>query len=252
MEDYKCKQYVTQHYYGDADYSEETFFKLADFRHTHTGRHDLIDLNLFVLGLEGATVLLSASSLAHVQSNCSYEISKFTLLVFVQNHFTFNIFCLFSFTAIGSATSTGCYSGIRNLSSDNFIVLTPSFHILSTLRPLPINVRITKQGEIVVKINGLDKIIVNGTIENPLLINYISFTTRKWPVSKWFFDCKYNIYDSENQQWPPFFSLPWVLFYLFCFLLLTSTVILFTVRMITYRKELSTAVAIGSLETVPK
>lgn len=71
--------------------------------------------------------------------------------------------------------------------------------VLSAIDPLPLNIRITKQGEIIVKINGLNKVIVNATDKNPLSINYISFSAWGTTEGKWFFDCKNSTSDELEE-----------------------------------------------------
>lgn len=73
-----------------------------------------------------------------------------------------------------------------------------SSDVLSPVNPLPLNIRLSKHGEIIAKINGLNAVVINATVSNPLPIKYISFSAFTLSKAKWFFNCKTDIYSSSD------------------------------------------------------
>lgn len=82
------------------------------------------------------------------------------------------------------------------MGADMVRIHTPD--ILSSETPLPLNVRVTKYGEIILKINGLDATLVNATDEHPLRPKYFALGAWNNLVGKWFFDCEIDIYSVSN------------------------------------------------------
>lgn len=66
-------------------------------------------------------------------------------------------------------------------------------NLLSPINPLPLTIKITKEGLIDVRITGQSVSIMNATDKNPLSIKFISFSSWGTTEGKWFFDC-----DNEN------------------------------------------------------
>lgn len=73
MARYECKKYITHYFYGEKDYADEKFFKIADFHNTNSNQSDLINLDLFLFGLDSATILLSTTD-TYVDGKLTYEI----------------------------------------------------------------------------------------------------------------------------------------------------------------------------------
>lgn len=65
-------------------------------------------------------------------------------------------------------------------------------NLLSAIEPLPINIRISLDGLIEVKITGQDQPIMSAVDKNPLPVQYISFSSWGTTEGKWFYDCKIN------------------------------------------------------------
>lgn len=69
-------------------------------------------------------------------------------------------------------------------------------NILSTEDPLPLKIRLTKDGNLSAEINGRNETIIKSAIGNPRSIKYFSLGSWGNLVGKWFLDCEKNI-DSE-------------------------------------------------------
>lgn len=72
--------------------------------------------------------------------------------------------------------------------------------ILSTTVQLLLNVRTTNQAKTPLLLNGFNKILIEATVDNQFPIKYITFSTFDWLKAKWYFDCKHNTYDVQEND----------------------------------------------------
>lgn len=103
----------------------------------------------------------------------------------IEDRFLFG-FC--SFAVLGAGGNT--FAEIRRRRQSAPMRTVRVKDVLSAIDPLPLNIRITQDGEISATITATNKLIVNATDKNPLAIQFISFSAWGTTEGKWFFDCK--------------------------------------------------------------
>lgn len=86
------------------------------------------------------------------------------------------------------------YCQIRKGISEKDLIRANTPNILPTGQPLPLKIRLTKDGVLSAEINGRNEIIVKLTIENPRNIKYFALGSWNNLIGKWFFDCKNDAY----------------------------------------------------------
>lgn len=85
--------------------------------------------------------------------------------------------------------------------------------VLSAIQPLPLNVRVTNGGELILTINSSKEILANVTIGGDSLpINYVAFSNAGLEDSKYFFDCETDIYNGTDRGSQYSTSMLWIVF----------------------------------------
>lgn len=107
--------------------------------------------------------------------------------------------------------------------------------------PLPLNIRVTKQGEIIVKNTGLNSTLFS-TITDLLPIEYVLFSGIQDELTAWYFDLNRNISNEEQNLMhsnstnqtaiQSHHSVMVISLYLLCFILFTSIAIVFTTKLV--------------------
>lgn len=91
--------------------------------------------------------------------------------------------------------------------------------------PVPLNVRLTKQGQITVKINGMNRILLTANYE-PFPIRYVMFGGVVDARSTWYFNCKCTSFDEQDfGVTTPYYSFFKIFFYLDCFIVFTLIIV---------------------------
>jgi len=169
VETYDCKNYTTQDSFTGY---KEKFFEIEHFQHAQKHGDDLVNLDVFVLADDLASILLSTTERPG-DLTPAYEIT---------------------------IASDDFDSRISNAIYGTTLVRQRTMNILSPTDPLPLNIRVSKEGEISAKINGMDKIVIEASVIKPLPIRYIAFSALSSLKANWFFDCKKNIYKDLGLQ----------------------------------------------------
>lgn len=88
---------------------------------------------------------------------------------------------------IGAGANT--FSEIRKQRKKNPLKTKSTKGILSPIDPLPLRIRITKEGLIEVTIEGQDLPLMSATDKNLINVRYLSFSSWGSSQAKWFYDC---------------------------------------------------------------
>uniref|UniRef100_A0A0P6K120 Putative farnesoic acid 0-methyl transferase n=1 Tax=Aedes aegypti TaxID=7159 RepID=A0A0P6K120_AEDAE len=153
----KCKQYNAV-----SGYNYHAFFKLADLDNHSPDNETIVNLRLFVVTAKDAHVLLSDSD-SNIADAQVYEI------------------------VIGAGANT--FSEIRKQRKKNPLKTKSTKGVLSAIDPLPLRIRITKQGLIEVGIEGQDLPLMSATDKGVIEVKYLSFSSWGSSMAKWFYDC---------------------------------------------------------------
>jgi len=164
IQTYDCVNYTTQDTFLRY---EEKFFKIDDFQHTQKRADGIVNLNVFVLADNLASILLTTTETPTATTPAYHMIID----------------------------SDEDEIVLRNAMYGPYLAVQSAENILSPADPLPLNIRVSKQGEMTVKINGMDKILINATVQNPFPVQYVAFSgLSSLKANQIYFDCKINIY----------------------------------------------------------
>ncbi|XP_055626202.1 acetylcholine receptor-like protein cup-4 [Toxorhynchites rutilus septentrionalis] len=153
----KCKQFNAIN-----GYNYHSFFKLEDLVNHNLDNETIVNLRLFVVAAKDAHILLS--DIDSISSNAQvYEI------------------------VIGAGANT--FSEIRKQRKKNPLKTKTTKNVLSPIDPLPLRIRITKDGLIEVGIEGQDLPLMSATDKNLTTVQYLSFSSWGATQAKWFYDC---------------------------------------------------------------
>ncbi|XP_062556535.1 neuronal acetylcholine receptor subunit alpha-9 [Armigeres subalbatus] len=153
----KCKQYNAV-----SGYNYHAYFKLEDLDNHNLDNETVVNLRLFVVAAKDAHVLLSDSDSNGPDSQV-YEI------------------------VIGAGANT--FSEIRKQRKKNPLKTKSTKGVLSPIDPLPLRIRITRQGLIEVGIEGQDLPLMSATDKSIIEVKYLSFSSWGSTMAKWFYDC---------------------------------------------------------------
>ncbi|KXJ73306.1 hypothetical protein RP20_CCG016064 [Aedes albopictus] len=153
----KCKQYNAV-----SGYNYHAYFKLADLDNHNPDNETVVNLRLFVVAAKDAHVLLSDSDSNSPESQV-YEI------------------------VIGAGANT--FSEIRKQRKKNPLKTKSTKGVLSAIDPLPLRIRITKQGLIEVGIEGQELPLMSASDKSIIEVKYLSFSSWGSTMAKWFYDC---------------------------------------------------------------
>ncbi|XP_055532815.1 uncharacterized protein LOC129722956 [Wyeomyia smithii] len=165
----KCKQFNAV-----SGYNYHTFFKLKDLENHNLDNETIVNLRLFVVTNKDAHILLSdVDSASPEATNQVYEI------------------------VIGAGANT--FSEIRKQRKKNPLKTKTTKGVLSPIDPLPLRIRITKDGLIEVLIEGQDLPLLSATDKNLIDVHFLSFSSWGSSQAKWFYDCPSN-YDEDESE----------------------------------------------------
>ncbi|XP_053683435.1 uncharacterized protein LOC128733695 [Sabethes cyaneus] len=162
----KCKQYNAV-----SGYNYHTFFKLEELENHSLDNETVINLRLFVITSKDAHILLSDIESATADAQV-YEI------------------------VIGAGANT--FSEIRKQRKKNPLKTKSTKGILSAIDPLPLRIRITKDGLIEVIIEGQDLPLMSASDKSLINVRYLSFSSWGSSQAKWFYDCPINDDEPET------------------------------------------------------
>lgn len=92
-----------------------------------------------------------------------------------------------SHAVIGAGANT--FSEIRKQRKKNPLKTKSTKGVLSPIDPLPLRIRITRQGLIEVGIEGQDLPLMSATDKSIIEVKYLSFSSWGSTMAKWFYDC---------------------------------------------------------------
>ncbi|XP_058465279.1 neuronal acetylcholine receptor subunit eat-2 [Malaya genurostris] len=153
----KCKQYNAVN-----GYNYHAFFKLEELENHSLDNETLVNLRLFVVAAKDAHILLSDLDSSSNDAQV-YEI------------------------VIGAGANT--FSEIRKQRKKNPLKTKTTKGVLSPIDPLPLRIRITKEGLIEVGIEGQSLPLMSATDKNIIAVRYLSFSSWGSTQAKWFYDC---------------------------------------------------------------
>lgn len=185
--DMGCKQYTSQNNFGS--YKNEEFYKLEVLKHACIEcEDDIVNLNTFVLATGDANVLLSTVEKPDV-------IGPAFIIGLTQSYLLRTGMNIRNLLLVLSAIEYGI-AKILDFITGTVIAEEQISDILSATDPVPLNIRVSKYGDIIVTIKGLNKILVQASNADSLSVKFISFSSSRPGVANWFFGCKSNVYDT--------------------------------------------------------
>ncbi|XP_065081381.1 uncharacterized protein NtR [Ochlerotatus camptorhynchus] len=153
----KCKQFN-----AISGYNYHTYFKLEELDNHNLDNETLVNLRLFVVAAKDAHILLSDTNSTSPDAQV-YEI------------------------VIGAGANT--FSEIRKQRKKNPLKTKSTKNVLSPIDPLPLRIRITREGLIEVGIEGQELPLMSATDKNLIAVQYLSFSSWGSTHAKWFYDC---------------------------------------------------------------
>ncbi|XP_058839054.1 uncharacterized protein LOC131694617 [Topomyia yanbarensis] len=163
----KCKQYNAVN-----GYNYHAFYQLDELENHSIDNETIVNLRLFVVAAKDAHVLLSDIGSTSNDAQV-YEI------------------------VIGGGANT--FSEIRKQRKKNPLKTKTTPGVLSPIDPLPLRIRITRDGLIEVGIEGQDLPLLSATDKNIITVRYLSFSSWGSTQAKWFYDCPSDTQETETQ-----------------------------------------------------
>ncbi|XP_016967744.1 uncharacterized protein LOC108036246 [Drosophila biarmipes] len=152
-------------------YSYRKFYMLRDLSNNNRKAGERLHLKFYVLTTMDAHILLSVTNHPRINDRV-YEI------------------------VIGAGANT--FSAIRTSMGLRRVATSQEPNLVSLYEPTPIEIVQTQNGELFVYIPGFKSEPLMQFIDNdPLTINYLSFSSFGSNTARWFFDCGFDGYDKE-------------------------------------------------------